>query len=113
MCCPPRWPTRCVGCTQCRVLRPDRALAPQCWAFRSLTFELNGSAVHAQFPDWPANESVPIVELMQLPVRTTGWISRGVNSSLANASVSTVGIRTNCACAACAMRMDVCELGSD
>ena len=83
------------------------ALLPQCWAYRSLSIELNGSAVHAQFPDWPANESVPIVELMQLPVKTFGWVSRGINSSLASTTVSTDGIRTNCACAACAPA-DVC-----
>ena len=76
---------------------------PQCWAFRSLTIELNGSAVHAQFPDWPANEAVPIVELMQLPTRTSGWVSRGVNSSLDSVVLSTAGIRTNCACATCAL----------
>ena len=76
---------------------PRRA---QCWAFRSLTIELNGSAVHSQFPDWPANEAVPIVELMQLPPRTSGWVSRGVNSSLADLVASTDGVRTNCACAA-------------
>ena len=81
-----------------------RALLAQCWAFRSLTIELNGSAVHAQFPDWPANEAVPIVELMQLPIQTNGWVSRGVNSSLVNVSVSTDGVRTNCACGACAPR---------
>ena len=84
-----------------RVLTRALLTRAQCWAYRSLTFELNGSAVHAQFPDWPANESVPIVELMQLPVKTTGWISRGVNSSLADAATSTDGIRTNCACRLC------------
>jgi hypothetical protein len=74
---------------------------PQCWAYRSLNIALNGSAVHAAFPDWPANESVPIVELMQLPTRTLGgWISRGVNSTYADTTQSTVGIRTNCACVA-------------
>jgi hypothetical protein len=75
-------------------------VALQCWAYRSLSIALNGSAVHAQFPDWPANESVPIVELMQLPPKTVGgWISRGVNSSYFNSTESTVGIQTNCACA--------------
>ena len=83
--------------------KPDGPLCyAQCWAFRSLTIELNGSAVHAQFPDWPANEAVPIVELMQLPLKTSGWwVSRGVNSSLSSVTVSTDGIRTNCACDAC------------
>ena len=88
----------------CPVCVCVRALLAQCWAFRSLTIELNGSAVHAQFPDWPANEAVPIVELMQLPIQTNGWVSRGVNSSLVNVSVSTDGVRTNCACGACAPR---------
>jgi len=78
-------------------------LASQCWAYRSLTIALNGSAVHAQFPDWPADEAVPIVELMQLPAQTGQWISRGNNSAgidpVIGGSVSTVGIRTNCACA--------------
>ena len=105
----PRSDTRCVhvgrrrpcgGAMRWQRAESTYALLPQCWAYRSLTIELNGSAVHAKFPDWPANESVPIVELMQLPVKTFGWVSRGVNSSLADLVASTDGVRTNCACAA-------------